>query len=122
MVRTGDGVYVLAASMRRLPMLTCVVKSADFAVLAFGHNHALLQDFVRDEIPGVAARSHGNEVPAAKEYPQPLLLEDGRVVKERCGQGQPAPVRIRSIDRHCTTSGGAPRFAQLDSMRTGGAD
>jgi hypothetical protein len=90
-------------------MLACIVECPDLTILGPGHYDTLFQDFVGNEIPGRAQLIHvRNEMPAAKENAQPLLLKDGRVIEER---GLEGPSRrlfgFAPLDRHCTTSGGA---------------
>src|SRR4051812_16523515 len=49
-------------------VLADVVEGADFTVLAFGHDDALLQDVVRDEVPRCFQIVHmHHEMPTAEE-------------------------------------------------------
>src|SRR4051812_20791593 len=59
-------------------VLADVVEGADFAVLAFGYDDALLQDVVRDEVSRCFQIVHmRHQMPTAKEDLQPLPLEHG---------------------------------------------
>src|SRR3954447_4074652 len=63
-------------------VLADVVEGADFTVLAFGHDDALLQDVVRDEVSRCFQIVHMcREMPTAEENLQPLLLEHGRIIE-----------------------------------------
>src|SRR3979490_191802 len=105
MVGTGNGRRVPAWRINQpvAAMLTGIVECPQLAALDSRHDDALLQDSVGHEVTGVAQLIDvRHQVPAAKEDPQALLLEDRWVVEKRCRGGHSGSlVGLAPLDGHC---------------------